>query len=125
MVAKDQGETVWPHNCSIIRSNLVIFALIILIALYFCSPSMDLHQAVKDSIKHNTQYGPTQYSPTQYKHYINKVKQWYKAHLPDVAQSFWLPTNMHTFIQLSLTNRDKPRAARVDQYSANQRIESE
>ena len=32
---------------------------------------------------------------------------------------------MHTFIQLSLTRRDEPRAARVNQDSANQRIVSD
>ena len=114
MVAKDQGETVWPHNHSIKRWKLVTFALIILIALialYFYSPSMDLQQPAK--------------RPTWYTQYPNKVKQRYKKHLPDVAQSFWLPANMHTFIQLSLTSRDELHAPKVDQYSANQRIVSE
>ena len=120
MVAKDQGETVWPHNQ---RWKLVTFALIILIALialYFYSPSMDLQQPAKDSMKNYTQYRPTWYTQ-----YPNKVKQRYKKHLHDVAQSFWLPANMHTFIQLSLTSRDELHAPKVDQYSANQRIVSE
>ena len=46
--------------------------------------------------------------PENYTQYVNKVKQQYKTHLHDVAQSFWLPANMHKFIQLSLTSRDKP-----------------
>ena len=37
--------------------------------------------------------------------YANNIKQRYKKHLPNVAQSFWsVPANMHTFIQLSLTS---------------------
>ena len=148
MVAKDQGETE-PHDRSIRRWKLVIIALIILIIVIALTAltvtvcyrqSMDLHQPVKDSMKNYTQYRPTQYGPTQYRptqyrptqygptqyrQYVDNVKQRFKTHLPDVAQSFWLPANMHTFIQLSLTSRDKPHAPRVDQDSANPRIISE
>ena len=129
MVAKE--ETVWTHNHSIIIWKRVTFVSIILIALIalivtICySPSLDLHQPVKDSMKNYPQYRPTQYSPTQYIQYVDKVKQRYKKHLSDVAQSFWLPANVHKFIQVSLTSRDKPHAPKVDQYSANQRIVSE
>ena len=122
MVAKDQGETMWPHNHSIKRWKLVTFALIILIALialYFYSPSMDLHQPVKDSMKNYTQYRPTQYIQ-----YVDNLKQRYKKHLPALAQSFWLPADMDTFIQLSLKSQNMPHAPKVDQYSANKRIVS-
>ena len=113
MAAKDRRETE-SNDRSIRRWNLLIFVLIILIALYFYSPS------VTDSMKNYTQDRPTQYIQ-----YVDKVKQRYKKHLHGVAQSFWLPADMHKFIQLSLTNREKPHAARVDQHSANQRIVSE
>ena len=63
--------------------------------------------------------------PKNFRQYIYNVKQRYKTHLHDVAQSFWLPADMHIFIQLSLTSRNKPRAPIVDQYSANKRIVSE
>ena len=43
----------------------------------------------------------------------------------DVARSFWLPADMVTFIQLSLTSRDELGTRSVDQYSANERIISE
>ena len=118
MMAKDQEVT----DSSIRRCNM-IFPLIILIALIAFSATIwysQLYQPMKDSIKNYTQS-----TPTQYIQYVDNVKQQYKKHLHDVAQSFWLPANMHTFIQLSLTSRDKPRVPRVDQYSANQRIVSE
>ena len=44
------------------------------------------------------------YNYTPYAQYVYDVKQWYKIHLCDVPQSFWLPAEMDTFIQLSLTN---------------------
>ena len=126
MVAQDRRESVCPHNHSIkgwTFASIILIPLIPLIALIVticCSPSVDLHQPVKDSMTNYTQYGPT-----QYKQYVDKVKQRYKKHLPDVAQSFWLPANMHTFIQLSLTSRVKPHAPIVHEYSANLRIVSE
>ena len=85
-----------------------LLALIVLIAAICYA-----YQSVKYSV------------PENYAQYVHKVKQRYKIHLRDVAQSFWLPANMHKFIQLSLTSRDKPRAPKVDQDSANQRIVSE
>ena len=113
---QDQGETE-SHNCSIRRwKQAICFASLIfmvLIAAIIYNQSIFLHQPVKDSV------------PEHYAQYVDNVKQRYKTHLRDVAQSFWLPANMHTFIQLSLTSRDEPCAARVDQYSANQRIVSE
>ena len=105
--------------------SIILIPLIALIVTICCSLSVDLHQPVKDSMTNYTQYRPTQYGPTQYKQYVNKVKQRYKKHLPDVAQSFWLPANMHTFVQLSLTSRDRPSAPRVDEDSANPRIVSD
>ena len=63
--------------------------------------------------------------PEHYAQYVDNVKQRYKIHLRDVAQSFWLPADMDTFIQLSLTSQNKSRVPRVDQYSANKRIVSE
>ena len=101
-------------------ASIILIPLIALIVTICCSPSTDLHQSVKDSIKNYTQS-----TPTQYVQYVNKVKQRYKIHLSDVAQSFWLPANIDTFIQLSLTSRDKPHTARVDRYSADERIVSE
>ena len=89
---------------------IALIALIVLIVAICYSQSMSLHQPVTNS---------------KYTQYVDKVKQRYKKHLPDVAQSFWLPTNMHTFVQLSLTSRDKPHAPKVDEDSANQRIISE
>ena len=89
------------------------FALIISIVALLTICYIFLHQPVKDSM------------PEHYTQYVHNVKQRYKTHLPDVAQSFWLPADMHTFIRLSLTSRDKPRAPVVDQYSANPRIVSE
>ena len=76
---------------------------------------MVLHQPVK--YKYSV--------PESYAHYVDNVKQRYRKHLPDVAQSFWLPANMDTFIQLSLTSREKLQNRSVDQYSANKRIVSE
>ena len=124
---QDPGKTVWPHNqdqgeteshnCSIRRwKQAICFASLIfmvLIAAIIYNQSIFLHQPVKDSV------------PEHYSQYVDNVKQRYKTHLRDVAQSFWLPADMHTFIQLSLTSRDKPCAARVDQKSANERIVSE
>ena len=63
--------------------------------------------------------------PENYAQYVNNVKERYKTHLRDVAQSFWLPADMHTFIQLSLTNRDELGNRSVDEYSANERIVSD
>ena len=65
------------------------------------------------------------YNYTPYAQYVDNVKQRYKTHLPEVAQSFWLRVDIPTYIQLSLTSRHKPRAARVDKDSANERIVSE
>ena len=124
MVAKDQGVTE-SNNHSITR-KLVIFVLIVLIGLIplivtICySQSVILHQPVKDSVKNYTQYRPTRYIQ-----YVDNFKQRYKKHLPDVAQSFWLPADMHMFIQLSLTSQDKRCALRVDEDSANERIVTE
>ena len=131
MVAKDQDNELNNHS---IRWKLVIFVSIIFIALItlivltvtVCysrdchSRSMVLHQPVKDSMKNYTQYRLTRYIQ-----YVDNVKQRYKTHLPDVAQSFWLPANMDTVIQLSLTSRDMPHTPQVYQYSANPRIVSE
>ena len=111
---QDPGETA-PPNC---RWKLVVcfFALIVFITLI----------AAVLTICYNQSLQPAKYSlPENYTQYIDKVKQRYKTHLPDVAQSFWLPANMHTFIQLSLTSRDQPSAPRVDEDSANPRIVSE
>jgi len=98
------------NNCSIRRSNLVIFVSIILIALIALIVTICYSQSM---------------APTQCIHFVDKVKQRYKKHLPDVAQSFWLPANMDTFIPLSLTSQDKPRGPEVHQDSANPRIVSE
>ena len=91
------------------------FALIIsIVALLTICYNQFLHQPVKDSM------------PEHYAQYVYNVKQRYKTRLHDVAQSFWLPADMDTFIQLSLTtSQNKPRAPKVDQYSANERIVSE
>ena len=55
--------------------------------------------------------------------YIDRIKLRYKK-LSEVPQSFWLPTDMRKYIQLSLTSRDKPSAVikRDDRDSANARI---
>ena len=113
---EDQGETE-VHHCSFSRILVICLVALIVLAATICySQSLFLHQPAKDFGKNFI----TQYRPTQnYTQYVDKVKNRYKKHLPDVAQSFWLPTNMHTFIQLSLTSQDKPRVPKVDQYSAN------
>ena len=123
MVAKGQRETVWQHNRSIRRwkpALISFFALIVLIVLivtiYYNQSTIVLHKP-KEPKKIYTQHSPTQY--------VDKVKYRYKKHLSDVAQSFWLPTDMHIFIQLSLKKEEKPRAARVDEDSANERIVSD
>ena len=92
---------------------MYFFALIISIVALLTICYIFLHQPVKDSM------------PEHYAQYVNNVKQRYKTHLRDVPQSFWLPADMDTFIQLSLTSRGEPRAPKVDQDSANQRIISE
>ena len=110
---------MWPHNCSIRRWKLALicfFASVVLIMTIYYNQSIVLHKPVEHSKKNYTQYSPTQY--------VDKVKYRYKKHLSDVVQSFWLPTDMHTFIQLSLKKEEKPRAARVDEDSANERIVS-
>ena len=90
------------------------FALVILIVTLLTICYIFSHQPVKDSM------------PEHYAQYVHNVKQWYKTHLRDVAQSVWLPADMDTCIQLSLTtSQNKPRAPKVDQYSANLRIVSE
>ena len=126
MVAKNQGETE-PHNHSIRRWKLValtvlviLITLIVLIVTICYSQSVVLNQPVKDSRKNYAQCKTTMVAQ-----YVDKVKQRYKKHLPDVAQSLWLPANMHRFIQLSLTSRDMPHTPRVDEESANKRIISE
>ena len=95
-----------PHEHFITRGKLAIcfFALIALIVLIATICDMFLYQPVK------------------YTQYVDNVKYRYKEHLPDVAQSFW---DMHAFVQLSLTSRDKPRTPKVDKGSANARIVSE
>ena len=110
---QDQGETP-PPNC---KQKLVIrfLALIVLIVLI----------AGLLTIGYNQSHQPVKYLPKNCTLYADKVKQRYNKHLPDVAQSFWLPANMATFIRLSLTRRDKPRVPKVDQYSANERMVSE
>ena len=114
-LAQDQRKTE-SNNRSIGRWNLVKYMYLI--------PALIALIAVIAAICYTHQ--PANYSlPKNCTLYVDKVKQRYKKHLPDVAQSFWLPANMHTFIQLSLTNRNNPRAARVDEYSANPRIVSE
>ena len=112
--AQHQRET-GSHNQRW-KLAMSFFALIVLIAalLTICyNQLIYLHQPVKYSM------------PENYAQYVHKVKQRYKKHLPDVAQSFWLPADMHTFIQLSLTSQDKPRAPIVDENSADERIVSE
>ena len=93
-----------------------LFALIISIAvlLTICyNQSIFLHHPVKDSVPENCAQ------------YVHNVKQRYKKlYLRDVAPSFWLPANMATFIQLSLTNRDELSTRSVDEDSANARIAS-
>ena len=112
-LAQDQRKTE-SNNRSIRRWNLVKYLIPALIALIAVIAAICYtHQPVKYSL------------PKDYTLYVDKVKQRYKKHLPDVAQSFWLPADMDTFIQLSLTTRDKPHTARVDKYSANPRIVSE
>ena len=109
--AQHQRETE-SHNQRW-KLALFFFALVVSIVALLTICYILLHQPVKDSM------------PEHYAQYVNNVKQRYKKRLPDVAQSFWLPANMHTFIQLSLTSRGEPRAPKVDQDSANQRIISE
>ena len=112
-LAQDQRK-IELNNRSIRRWDLVKYLIPALIALI----------AVIAAICYTHQ--PAKYSLSKdYTQYVDKVKQRYKKHLPDVAQSFWLPANMHTFIQLSLTRQDKPRVPKVDQYSANERMVSE
>ena len=111
-LAQDQRETE-SNNCSIRKWNLMkcLLALLVLIALI--AAICFAYQSVKYSFSKN------------FTLYADKVKQRYKIHLRDVAQSFWLPADMHTFIQLSLTSRDKPHAPKVDQDSSDERIVSE
>ena len=117
-LAQDQGRTK-SHDRSLIigRKLMMCFFVVFVTVIICCSPLVFRQQSVKHSM--------IKYRPTQCTLYAGKVKHRYKNHLPDVAQSFWLPADMHTFIQLSLTNRDNPRAPRVDQNSANERIVSE
>ena len=89
------------------------FALMISIVALLTICYIFLHQPVKDSV------------PEHYAQYVHNVKQRYKTHLRDVAQSFWLPADMDTFIQLSLTSQNKPCTPKVDEDSANTRIVSE
>ena len=103
-IAQDPGE-MEQHNCS--RWKLVMWVLA-LIALALIAIGIIGY-----------------YNYTLYAKYVDNVKQRYKTHLPEKAQSFWLRVDIPTYIQLSLTSRHKPRAARVDQYSANERIVSE
>ena len=78
------------------------------------------------TVCYNQSHQPMKYPmPENYAQYVNNVKERYKTHLCDVAQSFWLPADMQTFIQLSLTNRDELDNRSVDEYSANERIVSE
>ena len=109
--AQHQRETE-SHNR---RRKLAMsfFALVILIVALLTICYIFLHQPVKYPM------------PEHYAQYVHNVKQRYKTHLRDVAQSFWLPANMDTFIQLSLTSQDNPRAPIVHQYSANKQIVSE
>ena len=107
-LAQENKETE-PQNRK--QKQVIFFALIVLVAS-IVSLLIYFHQ-------------PEKYPMTNYKHYVDKVKDRYKKHLPGVAQSFWLPTQMDTFIQLSLTSRDERSARRVDQDSANPRIVSE
>ena len=109
--SQDPGETE-PHNCSIRRWKVAIcLASLILMAAIVYNRSVFSHQPVKYSV-------PSHYT-MKYAQYVDNVKQRYKKHLRDVAQSFWLPADMHTFIQLSLRNQDKFGNRSVDQYSAN------
>jgi len=112
-LAQENKQTE-PNNRK--RKQVISFALIALMVLVALIVSILIisHQPEKEK-----------YSMTNYKHYVDKVKDRYKKHLPGVAQSFWLPTRMDTFIQLSLTSRDEPSVRRVDQDSANPRIVSE
>ena len=100
-IVQDPGE-MEQHNCS--RWKLVMWVLA-LIALALIANGY--------------------YNYTPYAQYVYNVKQRYKTHLPEVAQSFWLRVDILTYIQLSLTSRHKPRAARVDKDSANERIVSD
>ena len=104
-----------PHNrrWKVVLSVVMCFFAL---ALLFYYQSISSHQPVKNSIEKYT---------LKYAQYVDNVKLRYKTHLRDVAQSFWLPTKMHTFIQLSLTSRDKPHAPIVDEDSPNTRIVSE
>ena len=114
---KDQRKTK-PYNPSIRRQKVVVmcfFALALSFVIFY-NQSKFSHQMVKNFMENYT---------LEYAQYVYNVKQRYKTRLHDVAQSFWLPTKMHTFIQLSLTSRDKPRTARVDEDSPNERIVSE
>ena len=110
--AQHQRETE-SHNQ---RRKLAMFffALVILIVALLTICYIFLHQPVKDSM------------PEHYAQYVHNVKQRYKTHLRDVAQSFWLPADMDTFIQLSLTtSQNKLHVPIIDQFSANERIVSE
>ena len=114
---EDQRKTK-PYNPSIRRQKVVVmcvFALAFSFVIFY-NQSKFSHQTVKNFMENYT---------LEYAQYVYNVKQRYKTRLHDVAQSFWLPTKMHTFIQLSLTSRDKPRTARVDEDSPNERIVSE
>ena len=111
-LAQDHGKTE-PQNYSEVKPRFTfvmvlatLITFIFLLGIIYHQP-MFLHSSVK------------------HEQYVEKIKHRYKRFLPDVAQSFWLPANMHTFIPLSLTNRGKPRVPTVDRYSANQRIVSE
>ena len=111
-LAQDKRETK-SNNCSVRRWNLVKYLTAFIALISVIAAICYTHQPVKYSLPKNCTL------------YVDKVKQRYKKHLPDVAQSFWLPADMHTFIRLSLTRQDKPRVPKVDQYSANPRIVSE
>ena len=108
-IAQDHRERE-PHNCSWWKLAMWVSALIALV-ITLALIAIGCNQFYQNY--------------TRYIQYVDNVKQRYKTHLPEVAQSFWLPADMDTFIQLSLTSRDKPHAPRVDEDSANERIVSE
>ena len=112
-LAQSQGETKPPvHSAATLKLTqkwrlailFAVFCLIIIFISMFAYKLWPMNNSIDAQ-------------------YIDRIKLRYRK-LSEVPQPFWLPTNMHKYIQLSLTSRDKPSAVikRDDRDSANERI---